>query len=354
MSSEPRTAWYAAFFVLGMVFMLAIIGLSRPEWFLQSNRAQITTIEAAARVPVQPPEPEQMPAEEIPPSPILVEHVPEPIPTPLTKSFATEFVAEAPAPGPPAVFDSQPGIPAPAEPRQIREPNPQVTAAILTGRGHRIIGRAVLASEAPPEKAIPADPSCGSLPNHPQSTRIFNVGRDKGLADVVVTVIDGPQHPEHWPVPVNPHVIEARNCLFEPYISAMQVNQPLEMRNSDGRLHNAHITPNNPLNLERNFVFLPGNKPARAAFSSAEHFIRIKCDVHPWMLAYISVFQHPLFAVTDREGTFEIKNVPPGSYTVLATHRKAGYFTNVVEVTDRTSPSLNFEFTAASEVASRR
>lgn len=149
---------------------------------------------------------------------------------------------------------------------------------------------------------------------------------------------------QSWPVPTDPLVIDNRNCQFEPYISGAQLGQPIEITNSDPILHNAHVLPSARGNREINLAQLPNGKPVRLSFPEADEAVRIKCDVHPWMFAYVSVFKHPFFAVTDAHGNFEIKNVPAGIYTISARHRKAGAHEMVVKVTDDTSPEMKFKF----------
>lgn len=68
------------------------------------------------------------------------------------------------------------------------------------------------------------------------------------------------------------------------------------------------------------------------SFDKPELFLRFKCDVHPWMFAWISIFDHPYYAVSGKDGTFKIANVPPGKYKLTAVHRKAGTQSQDLEV----------------------
>ena len=79
---------------------------------------------------------------------------------------------------------------------------------------------------------------------------------------------------------------------------------------------------------------MTGGADLTYTFAKPEMFITFKCDVHPWMFAWVSVFDGPYYAITDKEGKFVIKNVPPGKYTLEANHRKLGVQTSDVEVTD--------------------
>ena len=98
-----------------------------------------------------------------------------------------------------------------------------------------------------------------------------------------------------------------------------------------------------PGNPESNQVQMPGGADLNLVYAQPEMFLRFKCDVHPWMFAWVSVFDSPYFCVSDKDGKFVIKNVPPGKYTVEAAHRKLGTQTQDVEVKD-SDVTVNFSF----------
>jgi len=120
------------------------------------------------------------------------------------------------------------------------------------------------------------------------------------------------------------------------------VGQKFKIRNSDTELHNVHATPK--ANREFNFGQALNGQVNEVSFPRPELFVRIKCDVHPWMGMHIAVFNHPFFAVTGDEGTFEIKGLPPGKYTVEAWHEKFGNMTAAVEVTSGATKEADFTF----------
>jgi len=91
---------------------------------------------------------------------------------------------------------------------------------------------------------------------------------------------------------------------------------------------------------------LQGDPDLKLTFDAPEKFLRFKCDVHPWMFAYVCVVDHPYFSVSGEDGTFKIENVPPGKYTLEATHRKVGTLTKEVEVKDE---AVNLELTFKAE-----
>ena len=112
-----------------------------------------------------------------------------------------------------------------------------------------------------------------------------------------------------------------------------ETGQTIQVANSDPMLHNVHPTPKPGTgNKEANKAQLPKGPKLDFAFPDEEMFLRFKCDVHPWMFAYMSVFDHPYHATTDKDGNFKISGVPAGKYTLVAHHRKAGTTETEVEV----------------------
>jgi plastocyanin len=196
-----------------------------------------------------------------------------------------------------------------------------------------ITGKVTLKGTPPPEKELPvADGFCG-----PGSTakvfkgRVFRTAGDGGLADVVVFLKEAPAG---GAAKTEPALLDQKGCQYEPYVQAIQVNEPVRIKNSDQVLHNVHTRPAVAANKEQNLAQMPGSKDLEFKFPAAEQFMRVECNVHPYMVAYISVFDHPYFAVTDKDGNFTIKNVPKGNYTVVAAHRRAGSKEEKITVAD--------------------
>jgi hypothetical protein len=119
------------------------------------------------------------------------------------------------------------------------------------------------------------------------------------------------------------------------------VGEPVKVKNSDPVLHNVHTRPTVAANKEQNLAQMPGSKDLEFKFAAPEQFMRVECNVHPYMVAYISVIDSPYFAVTDKDGNFTIKNVPKGNYTVVAAHRRAGSKEEKVTVGD-SNATANF------------
>lgn len=168
------------------------------------------------------------------------------------------------------------------------------------------------------------DPTCGALhPGRKPQTRFHVVGINGALADVFV-VLERVADPGQWRPSGTPAEIRQRGCEYLPYFTAAQVGQVVRVFNDDSLMHNVHPTPTVDGNKEQNKAQLPKGAPLDFAFDKPELFLRFKCDVHPWMFAYVSIVEHPFFAVTDSAGRFAIPEPPPGSYNVQLLHRKAG------------------------------
>ena len=147
-----------------------------------------------------------------------------------------------------------------------------------------------------------------------------------------------------FPVPNESPLLDQIGCEYIPYVLGLQTNQKLLVRNSDPVLHNVHPTPAVAGNLEKNLAQMPKGKDLEFTFPNEEIFVRFKCDVHPWMFAYVGVLNHPFYSVSDKDGTFTIKNLPPGKYTIEAYHRKAGKQTAEVTVEGTDAKEANFTF----------
>ena len=198
-----------------------------------------------------------------------------------------------------------------------------------------ITGKITLAGTPPPERElseVKANADCGKLHKEVPKTRFFVVGPNKELADVVVSLkgISGKSAGES----AQPVLIDQVACEYSPYVTAVQTKQKIKVRNSDPFMHNVHPVPAAPGNKESNKAQMPKAPDFEYAFENPESFLKFKCDVHPWMFSYVTVFDHPYFAVSQKDGTFTIKNVPPGKYTIEAVHRKAPPVTKEIEVKD--------------------
>ncbi|MBI4358932.1 MAG: hypothetical protein HY584_06485 [Candidatus Omnitrophica bacterium] len=184
-----------------------------------------------------------------------------------------------------------------------------------------------------------ADPNCASLHPEPVYTETVVVNDNGTLQNVFVYVKEGLQG-ETAQTPSTPVTIDQKGCQYHPHVFGIQVGQTLEILNSDATLHNIHsLAEKSPqFNLG---MPIQGMKLTKK-FENPEIMVKFKCDVHPWMNAYIGVLPHPYFSVSGVDGTFEIKDVPAGDYVIEAWHEKYG--AQQQNVTVEEGPA-NLEFT---------
>jgi hypothetical protein len=134
------------------------------------------------------------------------------------------------------------------------------------------------------------------------------------------------------------------NCRYHPHVFGMRVGQPLEIVNSDPTLHNIHALPK--ANKEFNTGQPIQGMKTNHTFDGKEVMVPFKCDVHGWMNAYVGVLDHPYFATTGMDGKFELKTLPPGTYTIEAWHEKLGSTTQSVTLGPKESKEIMFTFKA--------
>lgn len=162
---------------------------------------------------------------------------------------------------------------------------------------------------------------------------------DGKLANVFVYIKDGLAGYE-FPAPEGEVVIDQRGCIYKPLVVGVRVDQDLTFVNSDPVLHNIHTLPEE--NDGHNFAMPTQNMRTTKSFAYPEVMVRTKCDVHPWMRAYIGVVDHPYFAVTGADGAFELPGVPPGDYTVEIWHEQYGRQTQKVTVAEKAAAEVSF------------
>lgn len=186
-----------------------------------------------------------------------------------------------------------------------------------------------------------ADAACARLHPGPVTVREVETGANGGLARVVVYVKEGL---EGYTFPPATEAIELdqEGCMYQPRVLAVRTGQPIEIVNSDDTTHNIHPIPK--VNREWNRSQPPKGEKIVDSFARQEVAIPVKCNIHPWMQAYIAVIAHPYFQVTGEAGTFELKNLPPGTYTLEAWHEKLGTTTQQVTLGPNETKTVEFVF----------
>jgi hypothetical protein len=184
-----------------------------------------------------------------------------------------------------------------------------------------------------------ADPKCQAL--HPAGLERQTVDTSGGgLKDVFVYVKSGLAG--SYPAPAEPVLLDQHGCMYSPHIVGVQAGQPLKIRNSDDTLHNIHPRP--AVNDEFNIGQPRKGMESTKTFTKPEVMIPVGCDVHPWMRSYIAVLNHPFYAVTKEDGSYEIKGLPPGEYEIEAWHEKLKNQTQKVTVKDGEKAKADFAY----------
>ncbi|MCM3872341.1 MAG: hypothetical protein ND895_16790 [Pyrinomonadaceae bacterium] len=197
-----------------------------------------------------------------------------------------------------------------------------------TGKEGTVTGVIAYTGAAPAPKKIDssADPVCGQ--SNPNLSTEDTVVKDGKLANAFVyvkdgTTADGKKIADYtFATPTDAVALDQKGCHYVPHVLGVQVNQKVKITNSDPTQHNIHPTPKS--NPEWNQTQPNGAPPIEKTFARAEVLVPVKCNQHPWMKSYIGVVKHPFFAVSAEDGTFTIKGVPAGTYTVAAWFEKGG------------------------------
>jgi len=189
--------------------------------------------------------------------------------------------------------------------------------------------------------SVSAEPACAKKhPTIPNEALVLGDGQ--AMANVIVHVTKGLPAGKTWPAPKEPVVMDQVGCQYVPHVLGVMVGQPLKVLNSDGVLHNVHALPK--VNRPFNMAMPPTRTEAIETFTKAEGMFTVKCDVHPWMQAFVGVFADPFFDVTTKDGKFSIQNLDAGTYTIEAWHEKLGTQTATVTVGASDSKSVSFKF----------
>ncbi len=180
----------------------------------------------------------------------------------------------------------------------------------------------------------------GAGPN-PQSDAVL-IAAGGGLKNVFVYVKEGIDPAYSFPMPSAAAVLDQKGCIYTPRVLGVRAGQTVEIVNSDPTLHNVHAVPmaNQEFNKAQPFQGMR----ERQVFTVPEVPVRFVCNVHGWMAAYVGVVAHPFFAVTDDSGKFELKGLPPGTYTIEAWHEKFGRQVEKVTIAEKQAQTVAFTF----------
>jgi plastocyanin len=228
---------------------------------------------------------------------------------------------------------------------EANEPKPQYVAIDWINAG-TIAGTVHFTGTAPRpvEIDMAQDPACTlGAKNYSEGYVVHN----GGFANVFVYVKDGLGN-KIYAAPSQPVTIDQKNCRYEPHVVGVMVGQPVQFTNSDPTMHNIHMMPtvqgNQPVDISQGPAG-PGNKKQdTATFGKPELMMPVRCNNHPWMQAFINVAPNPFFAVTDADGKFTIKGLPPGTYTLVADQENMGEKTATVTVGAKQTVTQDFTY----------
>lgn len=219
---------------------------------------------------------------------------------------------------------------------------PSTASAAPAAGGATLTGKVAFVGTTPGKEQLKmeADAFCKAAHSQPVYSQDVAVNSNGTLQWVLVYVKEGASG--NYPAPTQPVTLDQKGCQYSPHIFGIQVGQPLRILNSDGTLHNIHALPK--LNAEFNIGQPFQKMETIKKFDKPEVPLRFKCDVHKWMGAYCGVFNHPFFAVSNDQGSFEIKGLPPGNYLIEAWQEKFGPQTQNVTVAGGETKSVEFTF----------
>ncbi|MGE3507678.1 MAG: carboxypeptidase regulatory-like domain-containing protein [Vicinamibacterales bacterium] len=187
-----------------------------------------------------------------------------------------------------------------------------------------------------------AEPVCAKKHSGPAPNEALVLGPGNTMGNIMVWVSKGLPAGKTWPAPKTPVTLDQDGCVYKPHVMGIMVGQPYRILNSDGILHNIHTLP------KINPAFNRGQpatvKEMSTTFAKPENLFQVKCDVHPWMSAYIGVYTHPFFSVTQADGKFTISGLDPGTYEITAWHERLGTQTATVTVAANETKTQGFKF----------
>jgi len=206
-----------------------------------------------------------------------------------------------------------------------------------------VSGKILFSGKAAPGKKVDMeeDPQCNKLHKTPVIDQSVAVNKDGTVANVFVYIKGGLEGKKFVP-PGNAAVMDQKGCWFVPRVLGVQTGQEFEVTNSDPVTHNIH--PRAHVNREWNQSQAEGSPPLQRRYTRPEIMIRVKCNIHAWMHAWIGVVENPYFAVTGSDGAFELKNVPPGEYTIEAWQEELGVQEKHVTVAASGKSEVAFTF----------
>jgi plastocyanin len=216
-----------------------------------------------------------------------------------------------------------------------------LAAAMASGAAAQdITGKVTYTGAVPAAKKIKmdADPVCAKANADPMTQDVV-MGPGNTLGNVLIYVKAGLAASATYPTPAEPVKVDQKGCVYEPRVAVAMLNQPIQFSNSDPTKH--HVQAMAESNPEWVTSQDPGTSPQGTKFSKVEIGMLVICHLHPWMRMFVHVLPNPYYAVTKADGSFTLKGLPPGDYTVEAWHERFG----TISMKVKAGGKANFEFT---------
>jgi plastocyanin len=216
-------------------------------------------------------------------------------------------------------------------------------ASIDESTAGAITGRIIFTGDKPlmPPLDMSANPMCERQHKTPQTAETAVINSSGGIRDAFVWIKDGLPK-ARWAPPQTNVILDQSGCVYRPHVLGLMVGQQLEIDNSDPVNHNVHAEAQ--VNVPWNESQPPQAEKKFKTFSREEIWFPVTCSVHPWMRAYLCVVSHPFFAITNENGSYTIKGVPPGNYTLEAIQEKFGRKTVRVTIAANQTKNINFTY----------
>lgn len=211
-----------------------------------------------------------------------------------------------------------------------------------------IRGKVTLKGTPPKMRNVPLSAEKACVKHHKdkgQKPRVETVvaGSKGELANCFVYVSKGvKKKPRASKTPVS---LDQRGCIYTPHVVGLQIGQELHVKNNDPLLHNVNALAKNQKGF--NQAQIKNSKPIVKKFRKPEVMMRVKCDIHGWMEAWVGVVAHPWFAVTKADGTYQLPKIPPGTYTLTVWHE---FYKTLeqkgIQIAEGETESVDFVYTA--------